>query len=549
MTDDYERLERESRKPSTVRDHTDQWAQLSLIGGVNGDAGGDVAAFCERKHITLDALAQLGARYAVRRDLRCVAFAGVNDAGRVTAIKYRPLAGTSHDSHAEPGSVWLRPIVIGSPSSLDWLVAEGETDAARLYDLVGDRCAILAMPAGARTFKPEWAEIIPRGARVGLCLDADADGDEGAERATRVIGGRTFRVRPTDQAGDWCDWNGDQAAFLELVKGAQAVERYQFDTYADFTAREFPAADPLLGKPGSIFLAAGSLLMAYGADGCGKSTWTIDGVVHLAAGVDWLGIPVPRPVRTCVIENEGPPGLFQEKLRNRIAGWEGPDPTPNLFMFAGPWGEFSFADANARAALCSFCDEHDIDVVAANPTLGLGVATSGKPDDTQQFVDWLTECGLKTRRAFWLLHHENKAGQISGDWGRHPDTKVFLQRDGNAQRTKLDWAKTRWATLDPKDKTVMLEWVTEDQSYTVVEMDTVGASDDELRARVREYVKAHPCASTRSIQEGVKGTNSRIKHVLETGEYDSVKGPRNADLWFASGDRDRDGSDADDAVT
>jgi AAA domain len=287
----------------------------------------------------------------------------------------------------------------------------------------------------------------------------------------------------------------------------ETPKRYEFGTYAEFTARKFPVAEPLLGDPVKTFLAVGSLLMVYGADGSGKSTWMIDGIVHLAAGVDWLGIPVPRPVRVCVIENEGPPSLFQQKLCAKIVSWDGPDPTPNLFVFIGPWGEFTFAEPDPRAALREYCDQHRIDLVAANPTLGLGVGTSGKPDETGQFVDWLVECGLKSTRAFWLLHHENKAGQISGDWGRHPDTKVFLQRDGNHQRTRLDWAKTRWATLDPEEKIVLLEWVTETQGYTVTQLDTVGASDDELDEKIAAYLTKHPAASTRGVHANVKGTD------------------------------------------
>ena len=61
-----------------------------------------------------------------------------NGAGAITAIKYRSLDGTSHDSTAEAPSTWLRPIVVGKRDSLDWIIAEGETDAARLWDLVGD---------------------------------------------------------------------------------------------------------------------------------------------------------------------------------------------------------------------------------------------------------------------------------------------------------------------------------------------------------------------------------------------------------------------------
>jgi hypothetical protein len=428
----------------------------------------------------------------------------------------------------------VRPIIAGNRDSIDWLIVEGESDAARLYDLAGDLCAIMVLPSGAQTFKREWADIIPRGARVGLCHDADEEGDKGAEKAAKLIGGRTFRVRPPVEGGDWCDFEGGREEFLELVGRVKDAQRYEFAGYREFTAREYPAAEPLLGAPGAIIIAVGSLLMVYGADGSGKSTWSIDGIIHLAAGVDWLNLPVPRPVRVCVIENEGPPSLFQQKLDAKIAGWDGPDPTGNLFVFAGPWGEFSFADPDARAALNAYCDEHKIDLVVANPTLGLGVGPSGKPDETQQFVDWLTECGLKGERAFWLLHHENKSGQISGDWGRHPDTKVSLQRDGNQQRTKLDWAKTRWATLEPEEKVVLLEWIVETQSYTVTELDTVGATDTELEQRIIDFLAEHPVSSTNAVWAGVKGTNSRIRRLLDGSRFDCVGGPRGSKLWLLS---------------
>jgi hypothetical protein len=215
-----------------------------------------------------------------------------------------------------------------------------------------------------------------------------------------------------------------------------------------------------------------------------------------------------------------------------------------VFVFQGPWGEFSFADADARLALRDYCEANAIDVVTANPTLGLGVSGSGRPDETQQFVDWLVECGLKSTRAFWLLHHENKAGQISGDWGRHPDTKVQLQIDGGQPRTKLVWEKTRWATLPTVEhpKSVLLEWVVETQGYTVVEIDTVGASDTELEQRIRSYLGEHPMASTNDVTGNVKGTNKRISELLKSGPFDCFDGPRGAKMWFVA--ETHDGSDA-----
>ena len=209
-----------------------------------------------------------------------------------------------------------------------------------------------------------------------------------------------------------------------------------------------------------------------------------------------------------------------------------------MFVYSSPWGSFSFADAGARQALTAYCDEHEIDLVAANPTLGLGVAGSGRPDETQQFVDCLIQCGLYTTRAFWLLHHENKAGQISGDWGRHADTKMLLQQDGNRPRTKLTWEKTRWATLPAErhPKSLMLEWTVATKGYRVVEADTAGATDEELQARVNGYLSEHPWSSTTTVETNVKGTASRIRALLDAGPYDTAPGPRGATLWAVRAD-------------
>jgi len=307
---------------------------------------------------------------------------------------------------------------------------------------------------------------------------------------------------------------------------------YRFAPFDAFAAHQFPDAEPLLGKNGTTYLAVGSLLLVYGADGSGKSTWTVDAAAHLAAGRDWLGLPVPRPTRCLLIENEGPAGLFQAKLKAKRETWDGDDFAPNIHIFATPWSAFTFADPHARAELTEYCDEHQIDVVMANPTLGLGVAASGRPDETQTFVNWLKECGLSDNRAFWLLHHENKSGQISGDWGRHPDTKVNLQADGHAHRTRLTWEKTRWATLDPQDRAVMLDWQIDTQSYTPKQIDTVGASDDLLIERLTAYLDDHPATATKTVLASVEGNDTRLTGLLnQRPEFDYGKGPRGAKLW------------------
>jgi hypothetical protein len=528
----YEQLASEQAQPK-LADHSAKWRELPLLADTNGQTEQRVRTFCADKRISFESLVELGTRTLSDRNGAVLLAWGYTSGDQVTAIKFRELAEHGKRYTATP-SAFLEPLVIGDTGSLDWFLAEGETDACRLYDLVGDVAAVVCLPAGALTFKRSWAARIPRGATVHLCHDADDAGDQGADKAAGIVGGRAVRVRPPEGFKDWCEWSGDRDEFVELVAAARAgIERgYQFQPFERFLEHAYPNAEPLLGEPGNIYLAVGSLLLVYGAEGTGKSTFTVDAIAHLAAGVPWLDIPVARPVRILVIENEGPPSLFQQKLADKAASWAGPDFTGNVHVYQVPWGEFSFATADARAALVDYCDEHGIDLVTANPTLGLGVAASGRPNETQEFVDWLVECGLKTTRAFWLLHHENKAGQISGDWGRHPDTKVQLQRDGNRQRTKLVWEKTRWATLTREQRACMLEWVIDGQGYTVVPLDTVGASDVELEQRLVDYLTEHPLSATRKVWASVKGKNERISKLLDGPRFDCVPGRGTAKLWF-----------------
>jgi hypothetical protein len=223
--DEYAHVAAEAERPKRLADHRDAWEGLTPLLGVNGSIRERVEAFCAEKRISLEALIALRTRVRVD-DRGGVELAwGYEHNGAVTAVKVRPLGDKRR--YALAPSVFLQPLVIGRRDSLNWMVAEGETDAARLFDLVGDTAAILVLPAGAKAFKQQWAAVIPRGATVGLAHDADEAGDAGAEKTARVIGGRTVRIRPPVEGGDWCDWEGGREEFLALVRAARSDEETQ----------------------------------------------------------------------------------------------------------------------------------------------------------------------------------------------------------------------------------------------------------------------------------------------------------------------------------
>jgi AAA domain len=99
----------------------------------------------------------------------------------------------------------------------------------------------------------------------------------------------------------------------------------------DFIAARSQSPVVLIGSDEDIVLPAHGLLMLGGRGGRGKTTLMVDGALHMASGVDWLGMKVPRPLRILFVENEGAREPFRRKLADRLAHWQH-EVTGALFM-------------------------------------------------------------------------------------------------------------------------------------------------------------------------------------------------------------------------
>jgi DnaB-like helicase C terminal domain len=287
----YEDLGRQQRSPRLGRDFTAEWERLVPVEAAPGEELARVRRFCEGKGVTLAALTALDTRVALRGrgpDVLLAWAARAFPGGPVTAVKYRDLG--SGRRTAEPGSRFVRPLVIGQPCSSDWFLAEGETDAARLHDLVGDAAAVMVLPAGALSFEREWAALVPRGATVFLAHDADRCGDRGARKAAEVLGGRTVRLRPP--TGDWCEWSGDRQAFIRFVAEAKQRARSRVRSYDELLAvyleeRSGPQLEPVRLGFGTIDaelrgVSAGQVLGIAARTAVGK-TFALGSVAHAFA--------------------------------------------------------------------------------------------------------------------------------------------------------------------------------------------------------------------------------------------------------------------------
>lgn len=219
----YVKLQKNEERTKPIHDLGHYWERAHVI-QPGSEVARKVEEFCHHKRFELQDLLQLDTKYVMWGGgpdlwLAWPGYGRIAGVRTITAIKYRDLA--TGKRQAAPGSSYGEALVIGDPTSMDWFVAEGETDGARLYNLIGRFAAIMVLPAGALALRESWLARVPRGATVYAALDADKAGDDGSRRLLRMVGSGGVRVRPPGDYKDWCDWPGDAMSFIDVVKEAK----------------------------------------------------------------------------------------------------------------------------------------------------------------------------------------------------------------------------------------------------------------------------------------------------------------------------------------
>lgn len=221
---------------------------------------------------------------------------------------------------------------------------------------------------------------------------------------------------------------------------------------ADFITDVGKSPPPLIGSVDDCILPAYGLLLLIAKGGKGKTTLTIDAILHLASGIRWLGIEVPRPLRVLLIENEGPREPFRRKLERRLGNWRHPL-KGEIFVYAENWGQARLDADSFIDRLNDFVGREQIDLIVGDPLDTLGMEGNGAPKDTREMVARLQRAGLFTRVAWWILHHARKEraddaiDEASGSWAGKPDALLGLEKlrgDG----ARLGFHKLRWGLRD-----------------------------------------------------------------------------------------------------
>ncbi len=412
-------------------------------------------AFVASKRIDIPSLIRVGARLSAPSVL---AFAFPD------AIKYRDIESGQRWSSSGAEFKRLKIVRAGAEHSDTVLVAEGETDSARLTMLY-PAADVAVLPAGARRFTKSFAEQLLPYARVLVSLDNDDAGNAGAAKILEAV---PQAVRFAPPGKDWCEFDGDPPEFPEV-----AVMQDTIVFGRELLEMEVPEVASWLEHS---VLPIGGLLMLHGWAKSYKTFMALDLLSAIAQGHDWAGFePTEEPARVCVVQFEITWPYFHERavllrkharepeLWDENFGTWTPARRPNLRAGSKEQQDYM------RASLV----DAGVQVVLIDPIRrAMGSLDANSEQDVRkmlEFFESLQDEGITVVST----HHDGKAASRqgggdtlamtgSGAFAGDPDTLVsigmpFGVRDLNDPRRNLHFTLRNAASLDARGMEISKE--------------------------------------------------------------------------------------------
>lgn len=294
------------------------------------------------------------------------------------------------------------------------------------------------------------------------------------------------------------------------------LESVRFASLEDFANTPEEGAEAVLGDADNVVFPVSGDVMFYGDGGAGKTTLVVDFAFHAAAGDDWVGIAMPEPRTSLIIENEGPRAPFRRKLKRKLDARRGSPLKGRVSVLEEPWAAFSFADKRWRELVADYVREHEVDIVICGPLVSSGMEAAGTLQDVRDFLRLTADVRRRSGRDLLviLVHHENKGGKVSGAWEGAGDTLVHVSEQGHG-RVRVHFQKARWAS-DFHATTLQLVW-TESDGFAVEEKDEL--DDETLAEQIVDFVGANPGTGWTKVEKATPGVNRQRRRDVRDGLF------------------------------
>jgi hypothetical protein len=303
--------------------------------------------------------------------------------------------------------------------------------------------------------------------------------------------------------------------------GSAPAPDVEFLTVEDFVARKEQQATALVtDSSGATVIPADGIVQIYGDGGAGKTTLLLDGMLHFTSGVPWLGdlLKSCRPLNVGWIENEGPRDEFLRKIERKLDAWK-KERVGSFRVLNRPWSAFDLRRPEHREALAGEVVMHELDLVVIGPLRSIGMQGGGTPDEVEQFVSLLKQVRALVGRSFTfvVIHHDNRAGQVSGAWKPVPDLLVHVQAQGHG-KLRIYWEKARWSSMLHATKTP-LRWA-DDEAFALV--DAEPTRPERTWDDIGAYVSTHGGCGWVEVEKAVSGQGDYLRRRRDQMLQDGV---------------------------
>jgi hypothetical protein len=153
-------------------------------------------------------------------------------------------------------------------------------------------------------------------------------------------------------------------------------------------------------------------------------------------------------------------------------------------IWQAPWAQFSFATEKQREQFANKIRELKIDVLIVGPLTRVGMDAAGTLQEVNEFTKLIADvrrrCGR--RLAVILVHHENRAGTVSGAWEQAGETLLHVKCPCNG-KTVVKFEQARWSST-LHCETWTLRW-TPGEGFEV-------EAERDYRAEIVAFLVAHP---------------------------------------------------------
>jgi hypothetical protein len=270
--------------------------------------------------------------------------------------------------------------------------------------------------------RPKWLpeyDAFFAGKLVFVFRDNDEAGDAWSSHvaASAARYARQVRIVTLDglpEKGDVSDWLQTHSA-EELRKAMHASPKWE-SAASTRTSLFRDAVDFASEAPALVdWLVEGAIPRGVNGIICGdpkasKSFHAVDLAMSLACGVDWLGMRVPRRVRTALVSREDSPSLTQRRIKRLVSGNE-------RYLYLPKW-----MLVNTRRQLAEFkvtTDEHleqlidelkqfRVEFVVLDVFRSLHDSEENDNTEVQQVLQRINRIQNECECAVALVHHINK---------------------------------------------------------------------------------------------------------------------------------------------